>query len=225
LRPQKQDEAAVSRLSGVPMMRTAAWRINMWSHQLMAVGRAMAIVLLASSSADAQTQTPAPAQTQTPPPPQTMSTTIAPWWRMIEYSFVSAAEEMPADKWSFKPSGGTFEKARTFAQQVKHVACSNEGFFNEIAHKDPPPDCENGGPNPAQTKDELLAYLRTSFERGRQAIAELTPANALEYAGGRYGGDSTRLGLITLAVWHASDHYGQLVIYLRMNNIVPPASR
>ena len=174
-------------------------------------------VLLVSSSVTARYQTAAPAQT--------MSTTIAPWWQMIEKSFVSAAEEMPADKWSFKPTGGTFEKARTFAQQVKHVACANEAFFNEIAQKEPPPDCENGGLNPAQTKEELVAYLRASFERGRQAIAELTPANALDHAGGRYGGESTRLGLITLAVWHASDHYGQIVIYLRMNNIVPPASR
>ena len=44
----------------------------------------------------------------------------------------------------------------------------------------------------------------------------MTPANALEPAGGPYGGMSTRLGLTTLAVWHASDHYGQLVVYLRM---------
>lgn len=43
--------------------------------------------------------------------------------------------------------------------------------------------------------------------------------------GGPYGGQSTRLGLATLAVWHASDHYGQLVIYQRLNGIVPPASR
>ena len=53
----------------------------------------------------------------------------------------------------------------------------------------------------------------------------MTPANALEPASGPYGGESTRLGLTTLAVWHASDHYGQLVVYLRMNGIVPPASQ
>jgi len=56
-------------------------------------------------------------------------------------------------------------------------------------------------------------------------IAQMTPANALEAANSRYGGPSTRLGLATLAVWHASDHCGELVIYLRMNGIVPPASR
>jgi uncharacterized damage-inducible protein DinB len=53
----------------------------------------------------------------------------------------------------------------------------------------------------------------------------MTSANALDPAGGPYGGQSTRLGLTTLAVWHASDHYGQLVVYLRLNGIVPPASQ
>ena len=168
---------------------------------------------------------PVLAQTKAPATPQTMATTIAPWWEMIEKTFVAAAEAMPADKWTFKPKGGAFENARTFAEQVKHVACANEAFFNEIAQKEPPPGCEKGGPNQAASKEELIAYLRTTFEQGRKAIADMTPANALEYAGGRYGGDSTRLGLITLAVWHASDHYGQIVVYLRMNNIVPPASR
>ena len=59
----------------------------------------------------------------------------------------------------------------------------------------------------------------------RRVLATMTPENALEAAGGPYGGQSTRLGLTTLAVWHASDHYGQIVVYLRMNNIVPPASQ
>jgi uncharacterized damage-inducible protein DinB len=70
-----------------------------------------------------------------------------------------------------------------------------------------------------------VAYLRESFAYANRVMATLTPANALEAAGGPYGGKSTRLGLTTLAVWHASDHYGQLVVYLRMNGIVPPASQ
>ena len=49
--------------------------------------------------------------------------------------------------------------------------------------------------------------------------------NAMEPTDGPYPGPSTRLGLATLSIWHASDHYGQLVVYLRMNGIVPPASQ
>ena len=70
-----------------------------------------------------------------------------------------------------------------------------------------------------------MAYLRESFAYAGRVMQTLTPENALEPAGGPYGGKSTRLGLTTLAVWHASDHYGQLVVYLRLNGIVPPASR
>jgi len=131
---------------------------------------------------------------------------------------------MPEDKYSFKPSGGEFKDVRTFAEQVKHVACANFGFFAEIEHKDPPPHCETGGPSPARTKSELLKYLRDSFSYADRVVAGLTPANALDPVDGPYGGPNTRIGIATLAIWHNSDHYGQLVVYLRMNGIVPPAT-
>ncbi len=158
-------------------------------------------------------------------PPATMASTIDQWWRMIEQSFVSAAEAMPAEKYAFVPKEGAFETVRTFAEQVKHVACANYAFFNQIEGKTPPPNCETGGPSPAKTKEELVRYLRESFDYAQGVLNGLTPANALDPVSGRYGGSSTRLGITTLAVWHASDHYGQIVVYLRMNGIVPPASR
>jgi uncharacterized damage-inducible protein DinB len=164
---------------------------------------------------------PAAAQDRMDP----MAATVVQWFTMIETSFVSLAEAMPAERYGFRPADGEFKDVRTFGEQVKHVACSNFGFFNEIEKKEPPPQCDVGGPSPAQTKAELLTYLRESFTYAQNVLRTMTPANALEPAGGRYGGESTRLGLTTLAVWHASDHYGQLVVYLRLNGIVPPASR
>ena len=154
-----------------------------------------------------------------------MAATVAQWFTMIERSFVGLAEAMPEGKYGFKPTGGAFEDARSFGDQVKHVACGNFAFFNEIEKKTPPEGCGTGGPSPARTKRELVTYLRESFAYAGGVLKTMTPANALEPAGGPYGGQSTRLGLATLAVWHASDHYGQLVVYLRMNGIVPPASR
>ena len=154
-----------------------------------------------------------------------MAATVAQWFTMIERSFVGLAEAMPEEKYGFKPTGGAFEDARSFGEQVKHVACGNVAFFNEIEKKTPPERCDTGGPSAARTKAELLAYLRESFAYAGGVLNAMTPANALEPAGGPYGGQSTRLGLATLAVWHASDHYGQLAMYLRMNGIVPPASR
>jgi len=154
----------------------------------------------------------------------TMDAAVGQWWGMLERQFVSLAEAMPEEKYSFKPTNGEFKDVRTFGEQVKHVACANFGFFNEIEHKDPPAGCETGGPEPARTKTELMKYLRDSFAYGDRVIAAMTPSNAMEPVDGRYGGPSTRLGISTLAIWHASDHYGQLVVYLRMNGIVPPAS-
>jgi len=154
-----------------------------------------------------------------------MAATVAQWFTMIEQSFVGLADAMPADSYGFKPTNGAFKDVRTFGEQVKHVACGNFAFFNEIEKKEPPPECAAGGPGPARTKAEIMTYLRESFAYAQGVLRTMTPANALEPAGGPYGGASTRLGLTTLAVWHASDHYGQLVVYLRMNGIVPPASQ
>jgi uncharacterized damage-inducible protein DinB len=153
-----------------------------------------------------------------------MAATVAQWFTMIERQFVSLADALPADRWSFAPKDGEFKGVRTFAEQVKHVACANFAFFNEVEHKEPPANCESGGPNPARTKAELMQYLRESFAYGGDVMRRLTPANAMDPVEGPYGGKTTRLGISTLAVWHASDHYGQLVVYLRMNGIVPPAS-
>jgi hypothetical protein len=108
---------------------------------------------------------------------------------------------------------------------VKHVACANFAFYNEIEKKTPPDACEAGGPSPAKTKAELMVYLRESFAYAGRVLRAMTAANALDPVEGPYGGKSTRLGIATLSIWHASDHYGQLVVYLRMNGIVPPASQ
>ncbi len=165
----------------------------------------------------------APAVAQLPSDP--MAATIVQRFTMIERSFVALAEAMPAEKYAFKPTSGEFKDVRTFGEQVKHVACGNFAFFNEIEKKEPPPRCDEGGPSPAKTKDELVKYLRESFAYAQGVLRTTTSANALEPVTGPYGGPSTRLGMATLAIWHVSDHYGQLVVYLRMNGIVPPASR
>jgi uncharacterized damage-inducible protein DinB len=153
-----------------------------------------------------------------------MAGSVTQYFTMIERQFVSLADAMPADRWTFAPKDGEFKGVRTFAEQVKHVACANFGFFNQVEHKEPPPGCETGGPSPATSKAELMQYLRESFAYATQVMRRLTPANALDPVEGPYGGKTTRLGISTLAVWHATDHYGQLVVYLRMNGIVPPAS-
>jgi len=105
--------------------------------------------------------------------------------------------------------------------QVKHVACANFGFFNEIEGKTPPEHYEKGGPSKATTKAKLLAYLRESFDYADKVLATITRKTALDRVDGPYAGANSKLGMVSLALWHISDHYGQIVEYLRMNRIVP----
>ncbi|MGA2431453.1 MAG: DinB family protein [Candidatus Acidiferrum sp.] len=151
-----------------------------------------------------------------------------------EFEFRSAAEAMPEEKYGYRPAmpskptePATFGPTdlRTFAEQVKHVACSNFAFAAELDGKTPPPDCDKGGPNPAKTRAELLAYLRNSFAAMNNSLNAVTSKNMYDPIEGPYGGPNTRLGIAGLAIWHVADHYGQIVIYLRENGIVPPASR
>jgi hypothetical protein len=93
-----------------------------------------------------------------------MATAVAQVFTMIERSFVSLADAMPAEKYGFRPTNGEFKDVRTFGEQVKHVACANFAFFNEIEKKEPPARCDIGGPNPAKTKAEIMTYLRESFD-------------------------------------------------------------
>jgi uncharacterized damage-inducible protein DinB len=142
-----------------------------------------------------------------------------------EGQFLSVAEAMPESKYAFVPTAGEFKGVRSFAEQVKHVACANFAFFNEIEGKTPPEHCEKGGPAPAKTKAELVKYLRDSFDYGNKVLATINAQNALARVDGPYAGPNTRLGIAVAAVWHVADHYGQMVEYLRMNGIVPPPTQ
>ena len=158
--------------------------------------------------------------------PKTVGDSMNFMFGILTDEFVSAADAMPESKWSFAPTSGEFKGVRTFADEVKHTACANEGFAAEIEGKTPPEHCEvGGGPSPAKTKAEIMQYLRDSFAHMQRLIAITTPENILQPAHGPYGGPNTRIGLIGVALWHGGDHYGQIVEYLRMNGIVPPGSR
>src|SRR5580692_1346191 len=156
--------------------------------------------------------------------PKTTAASIGGILSYTEDQFLSVAEAMPAEKYSYIPSapGGKLDGVRSFAEQVKHVACANYAFFNEIEGKTPPDGCEKGGPAPAKTKAELLKYLRESFDYGNKVLATVNPRNAMDRVEGRYGGPNTKLGIAAVAVWHIADHYGQIVYYLRLNGVVPP---
>jgi hypothetical protein len=168
-----------------------------------------------------ETKAPAPADER----PKTILDSINVTWVDEQKDFIALAEEMPEGKWDFKPTRGEFKDVRTFGEMVKHVACANEGFAKEMHGAAPPEGCEKGGPNPAKTKAQTMKYLRDSFQMLNDEFSSIDEKTELQPVDGPYGGPNTRLGMTVLAAWHVADHYGQLVEYVRMNGIVPPASR
>jgi hypothetical protein len=145
----------------------------------------------------------------------------------LEYEFIPAAEAMPEDKFGFAPTNGEFKDVRTFAQQIKHVAAVNYEIGAAILEQKPPVDInEESGPASVTSKADILKYLKESFAYVHKAIATINEKNVVETVKSPFGeGAVSRLGLATSIAWHGYDHYGQMVVYLRMNGIVPPASR
>jgi uncharacterized damage-inducible protein DinB len=146
----------------------------------------------------------------------------------IEKQVVEVAEAMPEDKFNFSPEslnipGDDYNGVRTFAVQVKHVASSNYFIWSPLTGDKVPENIKDGnGPADLKSKADVIKFLKDSFALGHKAAATLTPENMLQTPG---KSKSTRLHLANFGVAHAYDHYGQMVEYLRMNGIVPPASR
>ena len=145
----------------------------------------------------------------------------------LEHEFVPAVEAMPEDKFAFAPTGGEFKGVRTFAEQAKHVAAVNYLLGAAIMEEKPPVDIGGeSGPASVKTKADVLKFLKESFEYAHKAIATINERNLVGTVKSPFGeGMVSRLGLATTVAWHGFDHYGQMVEYLRMNGIVPPASR
>jgi uncharacterized damage-inducible protein DinB len=146
----------------------------------------------------------------------------------MEHEFVGAAEAMPEDKFGFAPSSsGEFKGVRTFGEQVKHVAAVNYMFGAAILSEKVPVDVgDESGPASLKTKAEILSYLKDSFTYVHKAIQTINEKNLVEPLKSPFGeGSVTRLGVATSVTAHGFDHYGQMVVYLRMNGIIPPASR
>jgi hypothetical protein len=145
----------------------------------------------------------------------------------VENEFVPAADAMPEDKYSFVPTNGEFKGVRSFAQQVKHVAAVNYLVGAAILEEKPPVDLgSENGPDSLKTKADIVKFLKDSFAYAHKAVGTINDGNLLSPIKSPFGeGMTTRLGMATLIVGHCFDHYGQMVEYLRMNSIVPPASR
>jgi hypothetical protein len=145
----------------------------------------------------------------------------------VEHEVVPAAEAMPEDKFNFAPTQGEFKTVRTFAQQVKHIAAANYALGAGILAEKPPLDLEGeNGPAKFTSKADVVQFLKDSFTYLHKAMNSIDENNVLGQVPSPFGPNKvSRLGLAVGAISHPFDHYGQMVEYLRMNNIIPPASR
>ncbi len=145
-----------------------------------------------------------------------------------EREIVSLAEAMPGDKYNFAPTGGEFTGVRTFALQMRHIATINYSVAAAILSEKCPVEMGKGenGADSLENKDAIVKYLKDSFVYAHKAINTITERNAVEEVKSPFGGgNATRASLATIFAWHSFDHYGQAVVYARMNGVVPPASR
>jgi uncharacterized damage-inducible protein DinB len=159
--------------------------------------------------------------------PQTPNAVLDRRWSGVEKQFTDLADAMPEDKFSFVPTAGDFKTVRNFGEQVRHVAASNYLYGAAMMGEKPPVDTGGeSGPENLKTKAEIMKYLKDSFAYVYRATDGTTESNLLAPIKPPFGNQMTnRLALATAVMTHVYDHYGQLVVYLRMNSIIPPASR
>ena len=186
----------------------------------------LALLCAATAAPNLHAQASTPQQPQQPP---TVASVLNGVYGAVEQQVVAAAEAMPEEKYGFAPTNGEFKGVRTFAEEVKHIGFANHLFFGPLMGESFDPkniQAEANGPAELKTKAAIIQYLKDSFELGHKALATITAENEVTpLAKPVLPFLSTRLAIANIATFHPMDHYGQMVEYLRMNGIIPPASR
>ena len=136
--------------------------------------------------------------------------------RGMKIVLLRSAEKMPEENYAFKPT----DSVRSFGQIVGHVADSQYTFCSGVLGEKRP---ERKIEQTMTSKADLVGALKDAFAYCDKAYDGLTDASAAEMVK-HMGRDSPRLGVLTTNSLHSVEHYGNLVTYLRMKNIVPPTS-
>jgi len=148
--------------------------------------------------------------------------------KSAEGEIVSLVQAMPAEKFSFAPKDGAFLGVRTFAMQAKHISAVLYGVSAAMMGEKPPvdPGKDENGPASIESKEQIVQYMKDAFAYAHKALGALTAEREVEMIKSPFGsGEIPRGFLAGLLTWHSFDHYGQMVVYARMNGVVPPASR
>lgn len=160
---------------------------------------------------------------------QSISSAVERQFNKIESDILTSAEAMPEDKFDFTPErldikNSNFKGVRTFAGQIMHLATDNILIWSAMTGDSVRGDIQDvNGPKTIKTKKDIIEYLKSSFAIGRRAILTLTIQNAMDMIDFR-ARNLPKLDLAFYALTHANEHFGQMVIYLRMCGIIPPPS-
>lgn len=160
---------------------------------------------------------------QTPAPPGNVTDVFERAVSGPERATLALAAKMPADRYDFVPAKGEFKGVRTFAQLAKHIAVDN--YLNGAALLGEKPPIEPGphenGPDSIRGKAEVMKFLRDSFVYLHKAVATVNERNLMEDVDYPGDGRVARLTVVTAAISHPWDLYGQMIEYLRMSGIDP----
>jgi uncharacterized damage-inducible protein DinB len=141
-------------------------------------------------------------------------------WSALKETMHKIAAEMPAEKYTFRPT----EAQQTFGERVVHVAAVNVALLGSLdgaATTKPTIDPK------ATAKDAAIKALDDSFDYGTALLKQQSDQTLLQAAPSapKFLGPSSRARIITFLAGHTWDIYGQMVVYLRLNGLVPPASQ
>jgi len=142
----------------------------------------------------------------------------------VENDLIPLMEAMPAERYVFAPTSGEFKGVRTFGAQAKHIATVIYQVSAVMRAEKAPVDigANDDGPAALKTKAEIMNYVKGSLAYGHKALAGLNEKNQMDSL--NVFGSMSRIGAASMLAWHSFDHYGQMVVYARMNGVVPPAS-
>jgi len=140
----------------------------------------------------------------------------------LERQLMEVAEAIPADRYSFRPTPQT----RSFGEQLRHIGAVQWVVGAGLLSEHPPVDVGDGdsGPLSMTSKPEIVKYILDSFSYLRGAIKLIDKSNALELIPHPFDPRNTRTERLALIVAYAShgwEHYGQMVVYQRINCRTP----
>jgi uncharacterized damage-inducible protein DinB len=183
---------------------------------------ALALFTLVAGCSFAQGGAPA----QAPRPARSQSAELLAAWNSVHHKLVEMAQDFPEDKYDFKVQ----KDERTFAENLLHIAGVDYIFLNSVSGTKLGPDFGKDPENPSRsvykTKADVVKLMQQVTADGAALIQQIGDAGLQKEIKYPFG---NMMAHASYSLWddleHSGEHYGQLVVYYRANNLVPPESR